>query len=175
MARRRPRREWPARAIPTARDVTPLFKHLCHTHSTWDGWIWNQNNFQRYCTVRLGAPYKFRILHSKISHETNKQWVRYGTMQSESTRSCTKYIIPGRSCRISTAARGFYPAVYVNACLINHRIFIHFLVRLAFRPSGGDCFTTRRCRHAYWQVYRCLEQRQRQRRRCFMCACVEAA
>jgi hypothetical protein len=23
-------------------------------------------------------------LHSKISHETNKQWVRYGTMQSES-------------------------------------------------------------------------------------------
>jgi hypothetical protein len=28
-------------------------------------------------------------------------------------------------------------AVYVNACLINHRIFIHFLVRLAFRPSGG--------------------------------------
>jgi hypothetical protein len=28
-------------------------------------------------------------------------------------------------------------AVYVNACLINCRIFIHFLVRLAFRPSGG--------------------------------------
>jgi hypothetical protein len=28
-------------------------------------------------------------------------------------------------------------AAYVNACLINCRIFIHFLVRLAFRPSGG--------------------------------------
>jgi hypothetical protein len=28
-------------------------------------------------------------------------------------------------------------AVYVNACLINHRLFIHFLVRLAFRPSKG--------------------------------------
>ena len=28
-------------------------------------------------------------------------------------------------------------AVYVNACLINCWLFIHFLVRLAFRPSGG--------------------------------------
>jgi hypothetical protein len=37
-------------------------------------------------TVRLGAPTNFRILHSKIRHETNKQWVRYGTMQSESGR-----------------------------------------------------------------------------------------
>ena len=34
----------------------------------------------------------------------------------------------------------FFPnrhAAYVNAYLINCRIFIHFLVRLAFRPSGG--------------------------------------
>ena len=30
-----------------------------------------------------------------------------------------------------------YRAVYVNACLINGPIFIYFLVRLAFRPSGG--------------------------------------
>ena len=28
-------------------------------------------------------------------------------------------------------------AVYVNACLINCRIFIHFLVRLAFSPREG--------------------------------------
>jgi hypothetical protein len=27
-----------------------------------------------YRTVRLGAPANFLILHSKISHETNKQW-----------------------------------------------------------------------------------------------------
>jgi hypothetical protein len=40
-----------------------------------------------YLTVRSGALAKFRILHSKISHETNKQWVRYGTMQSESMRN----------------------------------------------------------------------------------------
>ena len=33
----------------------------------------------KYCTVRLGAPAKFRILHSKISHKTNKQWVKYNT------------------------------------------------------------------------------------------------
>jgi hypothetical protein len=30
-----------------------------------------------------------------------------------------------------------YHAVYVTACLINCRLLIHFLVRLAFRPSGG--------------------------------------
>ena len=53
-----------------------MYKNLCHTlcTSTRDGWIWNQNNFQSYRTVRSGAPYKFRILYSKISHETNKQW-----------------------------------------------------------------------------------------------------
>jgi hypothetical protein len=28
-------------------------------------------------------------------------------------------------------------AVYVNECLINGSLFIYFLVRLAFRPSGG--------------------------------------
>ena len=39
-----------------------------------------------YRTVRLGALANFRILHSKISHKTNKQWVRYGTMQSKSGR-----------------------------------------------------------------------------------------
>ena len=35
------------------------------------------------------------------------------------------------------ARAGRAPAVYINACLINCQLFIHFLIRLAFRPSGG--------------------------------------
>ena len=42
--------------------------------------------WKSYRTVRLGASANFRILHTKISHETNEQWVMYGTMQSESAR-----------------------------------------------------------------------------------------
>jgi hypothetical protein len=40
----------------------------------------------RYRTVRLGAPAKFIILHSKIGRRVDFARVRYGTVQSESMR-----------------------------------------------------------------------------------------
>jgi hypothetical protein len=40
---------------------------------------YRNSNLILYCT--LGPPAKFWILYVKISHKTNKQWVRYGTMQ----------------------------------------------------------------------------------------------
>jgi hypothetical protein len=41
---------------------------------------------RRYRTVRLGAPAKFIILHSKIGRRVDFARVRYGTMQSEYMR-----------------------------------------------------------------------------------------
>jgi hypothetical protein len=41
---------------------------------------------KRYRTVRLGAPAKYIILHSKIGRRVDFTRVRYGTMQSESMR-----------------------------------------------------------------------------------------
>jgi hypothetical protein len=38
------------------------------------GCKWGAPGWESYRTVRLGAPANFRILQSKISHETNKQW-----------------------------------------------------------------------------------------------------
>ena len=35
---------------------------------------WGAVGRKSYRTVRSGAPANFRILHGKISHETNKQW-----------------------------------------------------------------------------------------------------
>jgi hypothetical protein len=66
--------------------INRLYKNLRHTHSTRDGRIWNQNNFQSYRTVRLGALAKFAILHSKIGRRVDFARVRYDTMQSKSTR-----------------------------------------------------------------------------------------
>ena len=42
--------------------------------------------FQRYPTVRLGAPAKLKYLHSKIGRRVDLARVRYGTMQSERMR-----------------------------------------------------------------------------------------
>ena len=36
--------------------------------------IWHGPACKSYRTVCLGAPANFRILHSRIRHETNKQW-----------------------------------------------------------------------------------------------------
>jgi hypothetical protein len=45
---------------------------------------------RRYSSIRLGAPAKFAILHSKFGRRVDFARVRYGTMQSKSTRKALR-------------------------------------------------------------------------------------
>ena len=79
---------------------------------------WRGQVRRRYRTVRLGrwAPHtNFRILYSKITHETNKQWVSYGTMQSESTRTTpSEKILDKRSPEIWSQAWSILDSDFQN-------------------------------------------------------------
>jgi hypothetical protein len=56
-------------------------------HLYQDFWFCQTNStITSYRTVRLGAPAKFIILHSKIGRRVDFARARYGTMQSESMR-----------------------------------------------------------------------------------------